>query len=578
MLFKSSFKLASRVLLRQRSGRLSLFYVLEERAKHPSTANKHLLIFEGRSLTYAQVYDKALRYGAWMRGTLEIKPNDVVAMDFENSDTFIFVWFGLWSIGAKPAFINYNLTGKPLSHCIAVSKSKICLVDSAVASNVTDQVRDELSHVIFVLLTHDVKAQIDATAPTRIPDSDLVQHDMTHLAILIYTSGTTGLPKPAVVSWAKVIAGAALLSFCSTILAGSTQAIGRKFSTTAFWKEVRESNATIIQYVGETLRYLLAQPPQRDPVTGECMDKVHKVTAAFGNGLRPDIWIAFKERFAIDTILEFYAATEGPFGLWNVSRNDHTAGAIGRSGFLYRGLQSFNLALVRLDWETSLPARDPKTGFCIKVNAGEPGELISRLDPQNVHRRFQGYYGNQGATSAKIIRDVFKKGDAWFRSGDVTRWDSEGRMYFMDRIGDTYRWKSENVSTVEVSEAIGRHPSVREANVYGVQLPHHDGSAGCVAITFDTTPNKDLLRSLAAHVKTSLPAYARPLFLRVLKEVGGASQTTGTMKQQKHVLRVAGVKPGNSGVEGELFWLRGDTYAPFQDQEWQELEAGRVKL
>ncbi|KAG5929883.1 hypothetical protein E4U42_004075 [Claviceps africana] len=603
-LFKSSLKSASRLLLRERSGRLSLFYVLEERAKHPSTANKHLLIFEGRRLTYAQVYDKALRYGAWMRGTLGIKPSDVVAMDFENSDTFIFVWFGLWSIGAKPAFINYNLTGKTLSHCVAVSKCNVCLVDAALAGNVTDQLRDEVSHAQFVLLTPDVKAQIDATAPKRIPDSDLVEHDMTHMAILIYTSGTTGLPKPAVVSWAKAIAGgtfsetllarggndiiytsmplyhssAALLSFCSTVLSGSTQAIGRKFSTKAFWNEVRESNATIIQYVGETLRYLLAQPPQRDPVTGECMDKVHKVTAAFGNGLRPDIWIAFKERFGIDTVLEFYAATEGPFGLWNLSRNDHSAGAIGRSGLLYSGLQSFNLALVELDWATFLPKRDPKTGFCIKVNAGEPGELISRLDPQNVHRRFQGYYGNQSATSSKIIRDVFKTGDAWFRSGDVTRWDSEGRVYFMDRIGDTYRWKSENVSTAEVSEAIGRHPSVREANVYGVELPHHDGRAGCVAITFDAKPDKDLLGSLARHIKSTLPSYARPLFLRVLREVGGARQTTGTMKQQKHVLRLAGVKPGNACVEGELFWLRGDTYVPFQDQEWRELEAGRVKL
>ncbi|KAG6009203.1 hypothetical protein E4U21_003056 [Claviceps maximensis] len=604
MLFKSSLKSAGRVLLRQRSGRLSIFYTLEERAKHPSTANKDVLIFQGRKLTYAQLYDMALRYGAWMRNTLHIKPKDVVAMDFENSETFIFVWFGLWSIGAKPAFINYNLTDKSLSHCVAVSKCKLCLVDPAVAGNFTDEVRNELSHVQFVFLTHDVKAEADATAPKRIPDSDLIEHEMANLAVLIYTSGTTGLPKPAVVSWAKIIAGgtvsatllarggndiiytsmplyhsaAALLSFCSTILAGSTQAIGHKFSTKIFWKEVRESNATIIQYVGETLRYLLAAPPQHDPVTGKCMDKIHKVTAAFGNGLRPDIWNTFKERFGIDTVLEFYAATEGPFGLWNLSRNDHTAGAIGRTGLLYGGLQSLTLALVKLDWATDLPTRDAKTGFCIKVNAGEPGELISRLDPQDIHRRFQGYYGNQGATTSKIIRDVFKKGDAWFRSGDVTRWDADGRVYFMDRIGDTYRWKSENVSTVEVSEAIGRHPSVREANVYGVEVPHHDGRAGCVAIAFDEKPNGDLFRSLAEHVKSTLPRYARPLFLRVLEEVGGAAQTTGTMKQQKHILRLAGVKPGNTSVAGELFWLKGDTYVPFQEQEWQEVEAGRVKL
>lgn len=371
---------------------------------------------------------------------------------------------------------------------------------------------------------------------------------------------------------------ASLLSFCSTLLAGSTQAIGRKFSTKVFWDEVRASNATIVQYVGETLRYLLAAPPQYDPVTGECIDKKHKVTAAFGNGLRPDIWNQFKERFGVDTILEFYAATEGPFGLWNLSRNDHTAGAIGRSGLLYGGLQSLNLSLVELDWATDLPKRDAATGFCTKVKPGEPGELICKLDPENISQRFQGYYGNENATSSKIMRGVFKPGDAWFRTGDVTRWDADGRMYFMDRIGDTFRWKSENVSTVEVSEAVGRHPSVREANVYGVELPHHDGRAGCVAIAFDKQPDKTVFRSLAGHVKSSLPRYAQPLFLRVLKEVGGAAQTTGTMKQQKHLLRLAGVKPNNKKIDGELYWLKGDTYVPFQDNEWRELEAGRVKL
>ncbi|OAA36831.1 AMP-dependent synthetase/ligase [Metarhizium rileyi] len=604
LLFKSAFKSAGRVFLRQHRGNLSIFHNLEERAKHPSTANKDLLIFEGRHHTYAQVHDTAVRYGTWLRNTFDIKPKDVVAMDFENSDTFIFIWLGLWSIGAKPAFINYNLTGKSLSHCIKASKSSICLVDPNVASHVTEEVRADLSDVKFVTFTPELQAQAAATTPIRVSDSDLIEDDFSNLAILIYTSGTTGLPKPAVVSWAKIIAGgtiaetllsrggndimytsmplyhsaASLLSFCSTMLAGSTQAIGRKFSTKVFWAEVRESNATIIQYVGETLRYLLAAPPQVDSVTGECIDKKHKVTAAFGNGLRPDIWNQFKDRFGVDTILEFYAATEGPFGLWNLSRNDHTAGAIGRSGLLYGGLQSLSLSLVELDWATDLPRRDTKTGFCTQVKAGEPGELICKLDAENISKRFQGYYGNEGATSSKIMRGVFKPGDAWFRTGDVTRWDADGRIYFMDRIGDTFRWKSENVSTVEVSEAVGRHPSVREANVYGVELPHHDGRAGCVAIAFDKTPDETVFRSLASHVKSTLPRYAQPLFLRVLREVGGAAQTTGTMKQQKHLLRLAGVKPNPNNTKDKLYWLKGDTYVPFQETEWQELEGGRVKL
>lgn len=371
---------------------------------------------------------------------------------------------------------------------------------------------------------------------------------------------------------------ASILAFCATVVAGSTQALGRKFSTKLFWDEVRASRATMIQYVGETLRYLLAAPEQYDPITGESLDKKHNVTVAFGNGLRPDVWNQFKDRFNVDTILEFYAATESPFGVWNLSRNDHATGAIGRSGSVYGTLQSMNLAVVLLDWETDTPRRDPKTGFCQKVTPGEPGEMICRLDPENIGKRFQGYFGNEDATASKLMRDVFKPGDAWFRTGDVTRWDAEGRIYFMDRIGDTFRWKSENVSTVEVSEAVGNHPSVTEANVYGVQLPHHDGRAGCVAIAFDRDPDKDTFRSLAGHVRKSLPRYAQPLFLRVLREVGGAAQTTGTMKQQKHILRKAGVRPSRKAADSDVYWLKGDTYVPFREKEWKQLEAGQVKL
>ena len=371
---------------------------------------------------------------------------------------------------------------------------------------------------------------------------------------------------------------ASILAFNSTVLAGSTLALGRKFSTKVFWDEVRESGATMIQYVGETLRYLLAAPPQYDPVTGECLDKRHKVTAAFGNGLRPDVWNEFKDRFGVETVLEFYAATEAPAGLWNLSRNDFSAGAIGRSGLFYGALQNLNISRVKIDWEKEVPWRDPQTGLCKKATADEPGEMICRLDPENIEYRFQGYFGNDGATSSKIMRGVFKAGDAWFRTGDVTRRDDDGRTFFCDRIGDTFRWKSENVSTVEVSEAVGSHPSVREANVYGVQLPHHDGRAGCVAIAFDKDPDKEVFRSLAKHVRKTLPRYARPLFLRVLREVGGSSQTTGTNKQQKHAFREAGVRPSNTKIDGRMYWLKDDSYVPFQDNEWLELEAGRVRL
>lgn len=373
---------------------------------------------------------------------------------------------------------------------------------------------------------------------------------------------------------------ASILSFLAVLHAGSTQALGRKFSARGFWPEVRATGATMIQYVGETLRYLLANPPQRDPVTGEDLDRAHKVRVAYGNGLRPDVWNRFKERFGIDTIAEMYSATEAMFALFNVSSNDLTAGAIGRNGWGYNFLMSRRVAVVSVDWATDEPYRSPRDGFCRRVNPGDPGEMLFTLPAKDLEKRFQGYYNNPEASAKKVLRDVFQKGDAWFRTGDVVRWDNDGRVYFHDRIGDTYRWKSENVSTAEVSQAVGLHPDVREANVYGVLLPNHDGRAGCAAIHLQEDVNVEkTLHGLARHVRAALPRYAVPLFLRVVRGQPGSS-ATGTNKQQKHILREAGVKPDESrdGDMGELFWLSGETYVPFTHKEWRELEGGKVKL
>lgn len=336
---------------------------------------------------------------------------------------------------------------------------------------------------------------------------------------------------------------------------------------------MRSNNATIIQYVGETCRYLLGAAPQIDPKTGENLDKKNNVRVAFGNGLRPDVWNRFKERFGIESIAEFYAATEGSSGSWNFSRNDFSKGAIGRSGSIARLFFRNAAAIVELDWETEEPWRDPETGFCKKVNQGEPGEMLYKLDENDIERGFQGYFNNKKSTEGKIVRNVLVKGDAYFRTGDVISVDAEGRTFFNDRIGDTFRWKSENVSTNEVSEALGHHPHVQEANVYGVELPHHDGRAGCVAIVLSEQPNERLLADLADHVHKRLPRFAVPLFLRLAKEM----QITGTNKQQKHVVRAQGVDPTKTG-DDELFWLRNGTYVKFSQKDWGELNGGRVKL
>lgn len=255
-----------------------------------------------------------------------------------------------------------------------------------------------------------------------------------------------------------------------------------------------------------------------------------------------------------------------------------------------------------VDRESELSWRDLNTGFCQRAHADQPGEFLVRLQANDIKRGYQGYHGSPAATDSKVIRDVFKKGDAWyvdsrtpslatggtntgclrFRSGDILQWDGEGRVYFNDRIGDTFRWKSENVSTTEVAQVLGLHPAVQEANVYGVQLPHHDGRAGCVAIvlgntTFDNHELEQVLASVAAHARQRLPKYAVPLFLRLVKEVG--METTGTNKQQKHKLREQGVDPAK--VQGDaLFWLKNETssYVPFTGTDWGRLQGGSVKL
>lgn len=358
--------------------------------------------------------------------------------------------------------------------------------------------------------------------------------------------------------------------------------MSKKFSHKTIWPEIRESGATILHYVGETCRYLLSAPPSP-------LDKSHKLKAAFGNGLRPDVWEPFKERFGIETIYEFYAATEAPGGLWNRSSNGFSTGAIGRNGSLASLLFSPGVAVVRPDPEsdTAEPLRDPDTGLCQSCDWNEAGELMLKVDAEDISQKFQGYFGNSKATNSKIIRNVRKKGDAYFRSGDLMRWDKEGRWWFVDRIGDTFRWKAENVSTAEVSEAVGKHPAVEEANVYGVQVPRHDGRAGCAAVILNPSaiintpedkaprPRPEVLKALADHVKKELPAFAQPLWLRFTRSL----QITGTNKQQKHFLQKDGINLDAVENAGDsLYWLKDGNYEPFTQKDLSNIEGGGVKL
>jgi acyl-CoA synthetase (AMP-forming)/AMP-acid ligase II len=261
----------------------------------------------------------------------------------------------------------------------------------------------------------------------------------------------------------------------SNLMSGITNCIGKKFSTSKFWDDIRDSKATWFTYVGETARYLLAAPPSP-------RDKDHNVRVMYGNGMRPDVWIKFRERFGVPEVGEFFNSTEGMFALLNYCRGDFLATSVGHHGLLTRRQLNDVYVPVRVDETSGAVLRDPKTGFATREPYEKGGEILVAVPSTAA---FAGYYNNPEATSKKFEKDVFKKGDLYYRTGDALRRDKDGRWFFLDRLGDTFRWKGENVSTAEVAEVLGKYDGVVEAIVYGVQLPSHDGKAGCAAVFID---------------------------------------------------------------------------------------------
>jgi fatty-acyl-CoA synthase len=323
-----------------------------------------------------------------------------------------------------------------------------------------------------------------------------------------------------------------IVAIGAVLVHGGSVLIREKFSARQFWDDVTGFDCTLLQYIGELCRYLTQAPPHP-------REREHKIRLACGNGLRPDVWNTFKDRFRLPQILEFYAATEGNFSLYNA---EGEPGAIGRiPPFLARRLPT---ALIAYDIDRGEPVR-AADGFCIRCPANQVGEAIGRISAttslprlqarEGAGGRFEGY-SNERDSQKKILRDVFEPGDAWFRTGDLMRRDERGFFYFVDRIGDTFRWKGQNVATCEVSQAVTECPGVAEANVYGVTVPGTDGRAGMAAIVADERFD---LAQFRAHLDERLPDYARPLFLRILREM----EVTATFKHKKSDLAHAGYDP-----------------------------------
>lgn len=541
------------------------------------------LRFMDESYSWAELNARANQYADFF-AKQGIGPGDVVALIMDNRSDFVFIELGLSKLRAVSALLNHNLTGKALTHAINVGCPKLVVVGSEHAH----QVREVLDTLELINPRRDACVQ---------RESD--EHDVGDLRVIndeverctrhwvgadaepktadpmnyIYTSGTTGLPKAAIITNQRFMMAASLFGrtiheaepgdaiyvalplyhsnaqwagLAGSLMTGATLALRRKFSATNFWNDVHHFGATHFAYIGEVCRYLLNQPRADN-------ERNHSVRVATGNGLRPDIWEEFQRRFGIPMIREFYGATEGNAPMVNVGGRPGMVGRIRPGQYL-----------VRCDLATGEVIRNGK-GLCEEIEPGQTGLLLGRI---NRVTKFDGYV-DSAATKKKIIEDVFKKGDTYFNSGDLLTLHDNKWVSFADRVGDTFRWKGENVSTNEVAEILNACPGILESNVYGVQVPGKEGRCGMASL--NVSEQFDIAR-LASFVVDKMPGYQRPYFVRVQRDM----RVTGTFKHQKVDYRKEGFDPDKVGNDLLYFLDRGH-YVPIDAELYAKLRSGEVE-
>ncbi|EER34118.1 very long-chain fatty acid transport protein [Candida tropicalis MYA-3404] len=557
--------------------------------------------FDLEEYTYKELYDMVLKYSYILKHEYGVTANDTIGVSCMNKPLFIVLWLALWNIGALPAFLNFNTKDKPLIHCLKIVNASQVFVDPDCDAPIKDtesQIKEELPHVRINYIDEFAlfdRLRLKSTPKYRAEDSTRRPTDTDSSACaLIYTSGTTGLPKAGIMSWRKAFMAsvffghimkikndsnvltamplyhstAAMLGLCPTLIVGGCVSVSQKFSATSFWTQARLCGATHIQYVGEVCRYLLNSKHHPD------QDR-HNVKIAYGNGLRPDIWSEFKRRFHIEGIGEFYAATESPIATTNLQYGEYGVGACRKYGSLISLLLSTQQKLAKMDPEDESEIyKDPKTGFCVEAAYNEPGELLMRiLNPNDIQKSFQGYYGNKSATNSKILTNVFKKGDAWYRSGDLLKMDEHQLLYFVDRLGDTFRWKSENVSATEVENELMGSKALKQSVVVGVKVPNHEGRA-CFAVceAKDDLTHEDILKLIHGHVTKSLPVYAQPAFIKI-----GSIEASHNHKVPKNQFKNQKLPKGEDGKD-LIYWLNGDKYQELTEEDWSLICTGKAKL
>ncbi|XP_043252621.1 long-chain fatty acid transport protein 4 [Colletes gigas] len=555
---------------------------------HP---DKIAYIFEDREWTYRELEEYSNRLGRYFR-TKSLSRGDSVALMMDSCPEYVGTWLGLSKAGFVGALINTNLRHDVLVHSMKAANCKAVIFGSEFKEAIRD-VREKIPGLSLYEWSElpdtqclegaiDLNTEIRTVDPAALLD-DLALGTPRDKLIYIYTSGTTGMPKAAVITNLRYMlmscgvhymlnlrstdriynslplyhTAGGLIGVGQTLLRGVTVVLRRRFSASKFWPDCVHYECTIAQYIGEICRYLLAVPP------GAC-DTKHKVRLMFGNGLRPHIWKPFVERFGVKQIGEFYGATEGNSNLVNI---DNKIGAVGFVPLCAGSI--YPVGLLKVDEETGEPVRGPD-GLCIRCKPGEPGVFVGKINPKKIVNDFSGYADSK-ASEQKILRDVFRKGDRAFNSGDILVMDEFGYFYFKDRTGDTFRWRGENVATCEVEAVVSNVIGLKDAAVYGVEVPKVEGKAGMAAI-YD--PNNTLnIKEMADGVKKSLPAYARPLFVRVLSEL----PMTGTFKLKKKDLQQDGFNIKT--ITDPVYFLdHTGAYVKLTEQLYNDIIEGKARI
>src|SRR3989442_1011638 len=547
------------------------------------------LLSDRERLTYRTLAERANRYARWALDQ-SVRKCDAVCLFMPNRPEYMAIWLGITRIGGIVSLLNTNLLGPSLAHCINIVEPKHIIVAAELIEALATALPSRVGATKIWVHGADhaqfsrIEREVDRHAGDKLGESGRRALTIGDRALYVYTSGTTGLPKAANVShyrlmqWSHWFAGlmdtratdrmynclpmyhsvGGVLATGALLVGGGSVVIREKFSARQFWNDVIRWDCTLFQYIGELCRYLLHTEPSP-------RETEHRIRMCCGNGLRPDVWTYFQARFRIPQILEFYAATEGNVSLFNI---EGKPGAVGRiPPFLAHRVP---VTLVRFDVENEAPVRNDQ-GLCIRCAPNEVGEAICQVlnDPSTFGGRFEGYTSRE-ASEKKILRDVFEPGDAWFRTGDLMRRDEKGYFYFVDRIGDTFRWKGENVSTTEVTETIAAYPGVIDAVVYGVTIPGTEGRAGMAVVvvgpTFDLTAFRQHLERL--------PEYARPLFLRIRGEI----ELTATFKPRKQHLSREGYHATATGDAIYFNDPQRQAFVRLDEELCDRIQTGRVRL